>query len=38
MHKLLLTANKVDLFKTDGQTITDTDLSGQSQDGKEEFE
>ena len=33
-----ITANKVDLFKTDGQTITDTDLSGQSQDGKEEFD
>jgi hypothetical protein len=31
-------ANKTDLFKTDGQTITDTDLSGQSQDGKEEFD
>ncbi|MDA7779684.1 T9SS type B sorting domain-containing protein, partial [Flavobacteriaceae bacterium] len=29
--------NQDDLFKTDGQTITDTDLSGQSQDGKEEF-
>ena len=33
-----ITANKIDLFKTDGQTITDTDLSGQSQDGKEEFD
>jgi gliding motility-associated-like protein len=33
-----IAANKVDLFKTDGQTITDTDLSGQSQDGKEEFD
>jgi gliding motility-associated-like protein len=29
--------NQSDLFKTDGQTITDTDQSGQSQDGKEEF-
>ena len=29
--------NELDLFKTDGQTITDNDQSGQSQDGKEEF-
>jgi hypothetical protein len=29
--------NQDDLFKTDGQTITDLDTSGQSQDGKEEF-
>ena len=31
-------ANKIDLFKTDGQTIIDSDLSGQSQNGKEEFD